>query len=72
MADDATAWIDCELEGCRFTDERLSRRLRTLLDRMVLGAIGWSIPFPCQDWANTKAADRFFANERVAWRGPAT
>jgi len=27
--------------------------------------MGESIPFACQDWANTKAAYRFFANERV-------
>lgn len=27
--------------------------------------MGGSIPFACQDWANTKAAYRFFANERV-------
>src|SRR3712207_1788998 len=65
MADDVPAWIERELEGCRFADERLGRRLRTLLDRMA-GAIGESIPFACQDWANTKAAYRFFANERVS------
>ncbi|MCK1485492.1 hypothetical protein IVB25_23060 [Bradyrhizobium sp. 193] len=28
------------------------------------GMVG-SIPFACRDWANTKAAYRFFANERV-------
>jgi hypothetical protein len=28
-------------------------------------AMGRSIPFACQDWANTKAAYRFFSNERV-------
>nr|WP_247547477.1 transposase DNA-binding-containing protein [Bradyrhizobium sp. 177] len=27
--------------------------------------MGGSIPFACQDGANTKAAYRFFANERV-------
>ena len=64
MAEDGPAWIERELEGCRFADERLGRRLRTLLDRMA-GAIGGSIPFACQDWANTKAAYRFFANDRV-------
>ena len=26
---------------------------------------GESIPMACQDWANTKAAYRFFGNERV-------
>ena len=28
--------------------------------------MGASIPFACQDWANTKAAYRFFGNERVS------
>ena len=27
--------------------------------------IGESIPLACQDWANTKAAYRFFSNDRV-------
>jgi Transposase DNA-binding len=65
MAEDVPAWIERELAGCRFADERLGRRLRALLDRMA-GAMGESIPFACQDWANTKAAYRFFANERVS------
>jgi Transposase DNA-binding len=65
MADDAPAWIECELEGCQFADERLGRRLRALLEQMA-GAMGESIPFACQDWANTKAAYRFFANDRVS------
>lgn len=30
------------------------------------GAIGASIPLACQDWANTKAAYRFFSNDRVS------
>jgi hypothetical protein len=64
MADDAPAWIDRELEGCRFADERLGKRLHAVLERLA-GAMGESIPFACQDWANTKAAYRFFANERV-------
>lgn len=59
-----TAWIDRELEGCSFADERLGKRLRKLLAQ-IGGALGASIPLACQDWANTKAAYRFFANERV-------
>jgi hypothetical protein len=55
MVDDVPAWIEHELEGCQFADERLGRRLRSLLDQMA-GAMGESIPFTCQDWANTKAA----------------
>ena len=65
MARDANAWIDREIAGCRFADERLSGRLRTLLAQMA-GAMGGSIPLACQDWANTKAAYRFFSNDRVS------
>src|SRR6476661_1171837 len=64
MGEDASAWIDREVAGCRFADERLGRRLRELLVRMA-GAMGGSIPLACQDWAATKAAYRFFANDRV-------
>src|SRR3954468_18823621 len=64
MARDANAWIDHEIAGCRFADERLGRRLRALLGQMA-GAMGGSIPLACQDWANTKAAYRFFSNDRV-------
>lgn len=58
------AWFDCELAGCSFGDERLIKRLRKLLEQME-GAMGESIPLACQDWANTKAAYRFFSNDRV-------
>jgi hypothetical protein len=57
-------WIDRELAGCEFKDERLGKRFRALLERLWSG-IGESIPFVCQDWANTKAAYRFFSNDRV-------
>src|SRR5918994_568346 len=30
------------------------------------GAIGASLPLVCQDWATTKAAYRFFSNDRVS------
>ena len=39
MACDANAWIDREVAGGRFADERLGRRLRTLLGQMA-GAMG--------------------------------
>jgi hypothetical protein len=58
------AWVDTELAQCDFKDERLARRFRTLLEKMG-GAPGESIPLACQDWANTKAAYRFFDNDRV-------
>ena len=65
MVTGANAWIEDELAGCHFADERLGRRLSTLLDQMA-GGMGNSIPLACQDWANTKAAYRFFANNRVS------
>jgi hypothetical protein len=34
MACDANAWIDREVAGGRFADERLGRRLRTLLGQI--------------------------------------
>jgi hypothetical protein len=43
----------------------LGHRLRKLIERME-GAIGASLPLACQDWANTKAAYRFFSNDRVS------
>src|SRR3954463_5365814 len=63
MARDANAWIDREIAGCRFADERLSGRPRTLLAQMA-GAMGGSIPLACQNWTATKAAYRFFTNDR--------
>jgi hypothetical protein len=60
-----STWFDHEILGCTFADERLKKRLRTLLERME-GAMGGSIPLACQDWANTKAAYRFFSNDKVS------
>jgi hypothetical protein len=56
--------VDRELAGCSFADERLNKRLHKLLERTD-GAMGASIPLACQDWANTKAAYRFFSNDRI-------
>jgi hypothetical protein len=58
------AWIDRELDGAYFQDVRLGKRLRTLLGLMSNG-LGQTIPLACQDWANTKAAYRFFSNPRI-------
>ena len=58
-------WFDEELSGCRLGDGRLDRRLRQLVKRMDAG-FGETIPLACQDWANTKAAYRFFSNDRVS------
>jgi len=60
-------WIGNELARCNFKDERHSNRLRKLLEQLS-DKIGGSIPLACQDWANTKAAYRFFSNDRVSER----
>jgi hypothetical protein len=57
-------WVDREAAGCEFKDERLGRRFCKLLAQ-IGSDMGQSIPLVCQDWANTKAAYRFFSNERV-------
>ena len=58
-------WINKELARCRFQDERHGRRVRKLLEQLS-DNIGGSIPWASQDWANTKAAYRFLANDRVS------
>ena len=60
-------WLDDEVKECRFGDGRLGKRFRILLERLSEG-LGETIPMACQDWANTKAAYRFFSNERVSER----
>lgn len=64
-SDRKTSWIDNELAGCHFSDTRLGKRFRTLVERLSEG-VGESIPMACQDWAGTKAAYRFFSNNRVS------
>lgn len=59
------AWIDTEVGGCHFKDVRLAKRFGKLLGMMSDG-IGESVPYACQDWANTKAAYRFFSNAQVS------
>lgn len=58
------SWAEEEVATSEFKDERLGKRFRTLLQQLTEG-IGRSIPFACQDWANTKAAYRFLSNPRV-------
>lgn len=62
--DEADSMIQRELELGALPDERLGRRLGRLLGQFVDGTAE-SVPLACQDWANTKAAYRFFANDRV-------
>jgi len=57
-------WVEQELEGCSFPDQRLKSRMGKLLARLS-DKIGDTLPTACQDWAATKAAYRFFDNARV-------
>jgi len=59
------SWIDQELAGCEFADERLGRRFGMLMEQLSNG-IGRTIPLACGDWAATKAAYRFLDNDRVS------
>jgi len=59
------AWIDQELAECRFRDLRHGKRFRKLLQQLSEG-VGSSIPWICQDWGDTKAAYRFFSNDRIS------
>ncbi|MFD1625963.1 IS4 family transposase [Azospirillum griseum] len=57
--------MDEEIAEGQLPDKRLDRRLRQVFDQ-IGGAMGQTIPRACQDWANTKAAYRFFSNGRVS------
>ncbi|WP_244485715.1 IS4 family transposase [Bradyrhizobium tropiciagri] len=63
-ADEVEHWTIREVDESAFKDVRLGRRFGELL-KQIGGSMGESIPFACQDWASTKAAYRFLANERV-------
>lgn len=58
-------WVDEEMTGCDLGDARLNQRLAVMLE-----ALGdrpdKSLPTAFQDWTNTKAAYRFFANENIS------
>jgi hypothetical protein len=58
-------WIDNEVVGCEFEDVRHRKRLRQLLEQFS-DRVGSTTPWASQDWANTKAAYRFSANERIS------
>jgi len=58
-------WIDNEVVGCEFEDVRHRKRLRQLLEQFS-SRIGSTTPWASEDWANTKAAYRFFGNERIS------
>src|SRR5262245_55193490 len=60
-------WVKTEGAGGEFGDRRLGRRCEKVVAALS-GRLGSSLSVACQDWANTKAAYRFRANERVRER----
>lgn len=58
------SWIDGEVDVSAFSDARLGARFRDLLSQFSC-SIGEPIPLACRDWANAKAAYRFFSNPSV-------
>ena len=52
-------WFDEDISARRYS------RLRRPVERLEVG-FGESIALACQGWAGTKAAYRFFSNERVS------
>ncbi len=58
-------WVCEETAGCDLGDARLNRRLGAVLES-IGERPGKSLPTAFQDWANTKGAYRFFANESVS------
>lgn len=58
------SWLDNELQSSNFPDQRLRARFLTLIKQLWSG-VGKTIPLACEDWANTKAAYRFFSSERI-------
>jgi hypothetical protein len=65
---DQQDWVAQELSTLDLGDVRLNKRAEVLLS--LLGdKPNVSIPTACNGWAETKAAYRFFANERVTPQG---
>jgi hypothetical protein len=60
----ADAWAEREAGNAEFGDARLAQRFRRVLKQLTAAGEP-SIPFACQDAAQSKAAYRFFSNPRV-------
>lgn len=61
-------WLADELSNSTLPDQRLIRRLGQIVDHLAASP-GQPVPAACQDWAATKAAYRFFDNDRVTEQG---
>lgn len=58
------SWVEDELRTADLQDGRLDDRFRVVLDRLAAKP-GLSVPAACRGWAETQAAYRFFANDKV-------
>lgn len=57
-------WVTGELATVDFSDKRLDKRMRNILDR-VGSKPGASLPAACKGWDETFGAYRFFNNGKV-------
>lgn len=57
-------WSEEEIKNANFSDKRLDSRFKIMIEQLW-NNLGQPIPYACQDWANTKAAYRFLANDKV-------
>jgi hypothetical protein len=64
MSETVTNWSKEELSGINFGDERLNKRIIKLAGELGEQPQAF-INQACEDWAATKAAYRFFDNEKV-------
>jgi hypothetical protein len=62
------SWADDELRHADLGDRRLNRRLARLVGDLAAHPAA-SVPFACGSWRATKAAYRFWDNQRVAAQG---
>ena len=62
--DQGTTWRDNEFSGADFGDPRLTKRLIQIAQKLANNPQA-SIPQACGTWEETKAAYRFFDNEKV-------
>lgn len=60
------SWAAEEMAGADLGDKRLNQRLVRLVDRLGAKPVA-SIPGACGGWAETQAAYRFLANDKVTW-----
>jgi len=66
MAGATESWAAMEFKGIDLGDKRLNRRA-ILLAEQLSGNPTASIPQACGGWAETAAAYRFFAQDKLDW-----